>query len=57
MGKRTWSDEDLQVLYDNFPEGGIYKCMELLPHKKRGQIKAKVCALHIKSNHYEKWTD
>ena len=57
MGKRTWTDEDLKVLYDNFPEGGIYKCIELLPHKTRKQIKAKIDALHIKSNHYDKWTD
>lgn len=57
MGKRTWSDEDLKVLYDNFPEGGIYKCIELLPHKTRKQIKGKIDALHIKSNHYDKWTD
>lgn len=56
MGKRTWTEADLQVLYDNFPEGGIYKCIELLPHKTRKQIKAKIDALHIKSNHYEKWT-
>lgn len=57
MGKRTWSDADLKVLYDNFPEGGIYKCIELLPHKTRKQIKAKIDALHIKSNHYDRWTE
>ena len=57
MGKRTWSEEDLKVLYDNFPEGGIYKCMELLPHKTRKQIKGKIDALKIKSNHYDKWTE
>ena len=35
MGKRTWTDEEKQILYDNFPEGGIYKCIELLPGKTR----------------------
>ena len=56
MGKRTWTDEEIQILYDNFPEGGIYKCIELLPGKTRSQIKAKIDALHIKSNHYGHWT-
>ena len=56
MGKRTWTDEEKQILYDNFPEGGIYKCIELLPGKTRKQIKAKIDALHIKSNHYDRWT-
>lgn len=57
MGKRTWTDEEIKILYDNFPDGGIYKCMEMLPHKKRSQIKAKIDALGIKSNRYDKWTD
>ena len=56
MGKRTWTDEEKQILYENFPEGGIYKCIELLPGKTRKQIKAKIDALHIKSNHYDRWT-
>ena len=57
MGKRTWTKEEKQILYDNFPEGGIYKCIDLLPGKTRKQIKAKIDALHIKSKHYDKWTD
>lgn len=57
MGKKTWTAEETQILYDNFPEGGIYKCIELLPGKTRSQIKAKIDALHIKSNHYDHWTD
>ena len=56
MGKRTWTDEEINILYENFPEGGIYKCIELLPNKKRTQIKAKIDALKIKSVHYDKWT-
>lgn len=57
MGKRTWTDDELKILQENFPDGGIYKCMELLPNKKRDQIKAKIDALGIKSNHYDKWTE
>lgn len=57
MGKRIWTNEEIDILYNNFPEGGIYKCIELLPNKKRSQIKAKIDALKIKSAHYDKWTD
>lgn len=57
MGKRNWTNEEIKILYENFPEGGIYKCMELLPNRKRSQIKAKIDSLHIKSNHHDKWTD
>ena len=57
MGKRTWTNEEINILYENFPEGGIYKCIELLPNKKRTQIKAKIDALKIKSVHYNKWSD
>ena len=57
MGKRTWSDEDYRILREVFPEGGIYKCMELFPDKTRKQIKGKIDALKIKSNRYKKWTN
>lgn len=57
MGKKNWTDNEVKILYENFPDGGIYKCMELLPNRKRSQIKAKIDALHIKSNHRDKWTE
>lgn len=57
MGKRTWTDEEYEILRKNFPDGGIYKCMELLPHKTKKQIKGKITALKIKSNKYDKWTE
>lgn len=56
MGRKTWTIEEINTLKENFPNGGIYKCVELLPNRTRKQIKAKIDALGIKSNHYTKWS-
>lgn len=56
MGKRTWTNEDIQVLRDYYPEFGAEKCSELISGKTKRQIKDKARVLGIKSNHYKKWT-
>ena len=57
MKRKKWSEEEIRILYENFPNEGIYKCIELLPNRNRTQIKAKIDSLHIKSNHRKKWTN
>ena len=57
MGKRTWTEDEIKILYDYFPEYGIYKCVELIPGHSREAIKGKIDALHIYSNHRKRWTD
>lgn len=51
-----WTKEEIQKLYDLYPDKGIYACIEALPHLTKQQIKAKVDRLKIKSNRYQKWT-
>lgn len=51
-----WTEKEIQKLKDIYPEQGIYACMEALPYLKKEQIKAKIDALKIKSNRYQKWT-
>lgn len=56
MGKRTWTNEEVEILYKYFPDEGIHKCVELIPGHTKEQIKAKIDTLKIKSNKYKSWT-
>lgn len=57
MGKRTWTNDDVRILREYYPEFGAKKCAELILNKTKRQIKDKAGALGIKSNHYKKWSD
>lgn len=50
----TWSQEELQILYDIYPSGGPLKCMELI-NRTKPAICAKAFKLNIKYKFCE-WT-
>ena len=58
MNKRhKWTNEEIEILKKYYPNDGIYKCMEMLPHLTKSQIKTKVNnSKDISSNNFEKWT-
>lgn len=52
-----WTKFEIEILKHEFPNGGIYKCLELLPYLSKTQIKNKLESLKIRSNRYKSWTD
>lgn len=52
-----WTEFEIEILKHEFPDGGIYKCLEMLPYLSRNQIKSKLDSLKIRSNRYKSWTD
>ena len=57
MGQKTWTDDDIRVLREYYPDFGAEKCAEFILNKTKNQIKDKARVLGIKSNHYNKWTN
>lgn len=52
---RIWTDEELQLLKDNYSNIGSAGIAELLPHKTRDAIRGKARALGLQSNCY--WSE
>ncbi len=52
---RIWTDEELQLLNDNYSNIGSAGIAELLPHKTRDAIRGKARALGLQSNCY--WSE
>ena len=51
-----WTQDEIEMLLNVYPDKGILECMKLLPFLTKNQIKRKVSILKIKSNRYTKWT-
>ena len=54
-----WSDDQIKILLDNYPDYGIDKCVDLLK-LPIGKIKSKISNLKLKTNrrkNYDLWTN
>lgn len=48
LGESIWSNKEEQILIDNYPQFGLNKVSELLPHRTKEAIKTKVIRLGLK---------
>lgn len=48
-----WTEFEIEILKNEFPDGGIYKCLEMLPYLSKNQVKSKLNSLKIRSNRYK----
>ena len=56
MNRSKWSDDELEILKEKYPEIGT-ECSSLFIGKSKSAIRAKAIRLNIKFNGRDAWTD